>query len=225
MIVQYIHQCNLLSRLLDSSYYFINVVVLHAVIHGAGGMHMVDPLFQRVLVTECRNRIIPVIFDEVFTGFWRLGVEVLNVNSIWSHLVIIVHSHFANKLPFFFSTKTTAELVGCKPDIACYAKLMTGGMVPLAVTLATDAVFDSFSGDSKVRKRKFRKSHSLSKPSSCIFYSTWSRLIFFVGFSLKPCFMVTHTQLMLWDAQQQPKPSNGSKIQRLTITSLHKEGP
>lgn len=78
----YIHQCNLLSRLLDSSYYFINVVVLHAVIHGAGGMHMVDPLFQRVLVTECRNRKIPVIFDEVFTGFWRLGVEVLNVNSI-----------------------------------------------------------------------------------------------------------------------------------------------
>lgn len=37
---------------------------------------MVDPLFQRVLVKECRNRKIPVVFDEVFTGFWRLGVEV-----------------------------------------------------------------------------------------------------------------------------------------------------
>jgi dethiobiotin synthetase/adenosylmethionine--8-amino-7-oxononanoate aminotransferase len=84
-------------------------------------MHMVDPLFQRVLVNECRNRKIPVIFDEVFTGFWRLGVE------------------------------TTTELLGCKPDIACFAKLLTGGMVPLAVTLATDAVFDSFSGDSKLK--------------------------------------------------------------------------
>ncbi|KAH0932064.1 hypothetical protein HID58_009181 [Brassica napus] len=34
---------------------------------------------------------------------------------------------------------------------ACFAKLMTGGMIPLAVTLATDAVFDSFSGDSKLK--------------------------------------------------------------------------
>lgn len=37
---------------------------------------MIDPLFQRVLVNECRQRNIPVIFDEVFTGFWRLGKEV-----------------------------------------------------------------------------------------------------------------------------------------------------
>jgi dethiobiotin synthetase/adenosylmethionine--8-amino-7-oxononanoate aminotransferase len=27
---------------------------------------------------------------------------------------------------------------------------MTGGMIPLAATIATDAVFDSFIGDSKV---------------------------------------------------------------------------
>lgn len=46
------------------------------VIQGAGGMLMIDPLFQRVLVNECRSRNIPVIFDEVFTGFWRLGAEV-----------------------------------------------------------------------------------------------------------------------------------------------------
>ncbi|CAN7006096.1 hypothetical protein IGI04_009821 [Brassica rapa subsp. trilocularis] len=99
----------------------VGALIIEPVIHGAGGMHMVDPLFQRVLVNECRNRKIPVIFDEVFTGFWRLGVE------------------------------TTAKLLGCKPDIACFAKLMTGGMIPLAVTLATDAVFDSFSGDSKLQ--------------------------------------------------------------------------
>ncbi|KAL0710096.1 hypothetical protein Bca4012_017074 [Brassica carinata] len=98
----------------------VGALIIEPVIHGAGGMHMVDPLFQRVLVNECQNRKIPVIFDEVFTGFWRLGVE------------------------------TTAELLGCKPDIACFAKWMTGGMIPLAVTLATDAVFASFSGYSKL---------------------------------------------------------------------------
>ena len=46
------------------------------VIQAAGGMHLVDPLFQRVLVSVCRSKNIPIIFDEVFTGFWRLGTEV-----------------------------------------------------------------------------------------------------------------------------------------------------
>jgi adenosylmethionine-8-amino-7-oxononanoate aminotransferase len=77
------------------------------VIHGAGGMELIDPLFQRVLINICKQRGIPVILDEVFAGIWRLGRE------------------------------TAAELLHCTPDIACYAKLLTGGMVPLAVTLAT----------------------------------------------------------------------------------------
>ncbi|XP_022755405.1 bifunctional dethiobiotin synthetase/7,8-diamino-pelargonic acid aminotransferase, mitochondrial [Durio zibethinus] len=98
----------------------IGALIIEPVIQGAGGMHMVDPLFQRMLVNECRHCRIPVIFDEVFTGFWRLGVE------------------------------AAAELLSCVPDIACFAKVMTGGIIPLAVTLATDAVFDSFIGDSKL---------------------------------------------------------------------------
>ncbi|CAI9261209.1 unnamed protein product [Lactuca saligna] len=96
-------------------------LIIEPVIQGAGGMLMVDPLFQRLLVKECQNRKIPVIFDEVFTGFWRLGVE------------------------------SAAELLFCQPDIACYAKLMTGGIIPLAVTLATNDVFESFVGDSKLK--------------------------------------------------------------------------
>lgn len=99
----------------------IGALIIEPVVHAAGGMHMVDPLFQRILVKECQNRKIPVIFDEVFTGFWRLGVE------------------------------TTADLLGCVPDIACYGKLLTGGVIPLAATLATNAVFDSFVGDSKLK--------------------------------------------------------------------------
>ncbi|KAL9442451.1 hypothetical protein AB3S75_020875 [Citrus x aurantiifolia] len=99
----------------------IGALIIEPVVHAAGGMHMVDPLFQRILVKECQNHKIPVIFDEVFTGFWRLGVE------------------------------TTADLLGCVPDIACYGKLLTGGVIPLAATLATNAVFDSFVGDSKLK--------------------------------------------------------------------------
>ncbi|XP_071729663.1 bifunctional dethiobiotin synthetase/7,8-diamino-pelargonic acid aminotransferase, mitochondrial [Rutidosis leptorrhynchoides] len=99
----------------------VGALIIEPVIQGAGGMLMVDPLFQRVLAKECKIRKIPVIFDEVFTGFWRLGVE------------------------------SAAELLFCKPDIACFAKLMTGGVIPLAVTLATNDVFKSFVGDSKLK--------------------------------------------------------------------------
>ncbi|KAL5699264.1 Bifunctional dethiobiotin synthetase/7 [Ranunculus cassubicifolius] len=114
------HELLSFSESADNDNIHIGALIIEPVIQGAGGMHMVDPLFQRVLVKECRNRKIPVIFDEVFTGFWRLGVE------------------------------SAAELLGCQPDIACYAKLMTGGVIPLSATLATESVFESFKSDSKL---------------------------------------------------------------------------
>lgn len=53
----------------------------------------------------------------------------------------------------YLFSQSAAELLGCVPDIACFAKLMTGGMIPLAVTLATNAVFTAFLGESKVSSR------------------------------------------------------------------------
>uniref|UniRef100_A0A0E0I944 Dethiobiotin synthase n=1 Tax=Oryza nivara TaxID=4536 RepID=A0A0E0I944_ORYNI len=87
----------------------IAALIIEPVIQGAGGMHLIDPLFQRLLVKECKNRKIPVIFDE-----------------------------------------SASELLGCFPDISCYAKLMTGGIVPLAATLATEPIFEAFRSDSKL---------------------------------------------------------------------------
>lgn len=98
----------------------IGALIVEPVVQGAGGMQMIDPLYQRILVRECKNRKIPVIFDEVFTGFWRLGRE------------------------------SAAEMLCCQPDISCFAKLMTGGIIPLAATLASETVFEAFTGDSKL---------------------------------------------------------------------------
>jgi dethiobiotin synthetase/adenosylmethionine--8-amino-7-oxononanoate aminotransferase len=97
----------------------VGALLIEPVLIGAGGMVLVDPLFQRVVVEECRARKIPVIFDEVFSGWWRLGVE------------------------------SGRDLLGVNPDIACYAKLLTGGVVPLAVTLASEEIFDTFYDDGK----------------------------------------------------------------------------
>lgn len=70
----------------------------------------------------CRSKHIPVIFDEVFTGLYRIGAE------------------------------SAARLLQLQPDIACYGKLLTGGSVPMAVTLASEDVFKAFEGPSKVRR-------------------------------------------------------------------------
>ncbi|PAN34389.1 hypothetical protein PAHAL_6G089000 [Panicum hallii] len=119
LYLSYINQ-QLSEFSLSSNSEYLAALIIEPVIQGAGGMLMIDPLFQRILVSECKSRKIPVIFDEVFTGFWRLGVE------------------------------SASELLGCSPDIACYAKLMTGGIIPLAATLATEEVFESFRSDSKL---------------------------------------------------------------------------
>ncbi|OQR95254.1 adenosylmethionine-8-amino-7-oxononanoate aminotransferase [Achlya hypogyna] len=97
----------------------VGALVLEPVLIGAGGMVFVDPLFQRTMVRVCKRHKIPVVFDEVFSGFWRLGAE------------------------------CARDLLHINPDIACYAKLLTGGAVPLSTTLATNEVFDAFYCDAK----------------------------------------------------------------------------
>jgi bifunctional dethiobiotin synthetase / adenosylmethionine---8-amino-7-oxononanoate aminotransferase len=62
---------------------------------------------------------VPIIFDEVFTGIYRLGR--FNCNG----------------------------LVGAHPDIVVNAKLLTGGVVPLCTTTASAEIFEAFIGDSK----------------------------------------------------------------------------
>lgn len=108
-----------IDAILDGRECDLGALLIEPVLLGAGGMHLVDPAYQRALAAICRERRIPVVYDEVFTGFWRLGRE------------------------------SAADILGVKPDIASYAKLLTGGVIPLAVTLATDDVFRAFLGDSK----------------------------------------------------------------------------
>ena len=144
---------------------------------------MIDPLFQRILVRECRRRRIPIIFDEVFSGCWRLGAEVCALSCphldplqfLWSKDAVIVvrgiiFAHINNLCRGLFNSvkfmqwfkeffsytalywycQSATDLLGCTPDIACYSKLLTGGLVPLAATLATQPIFEAFRGISKV---------------------------------------------------------------------------
>lgn len=98
-------------------------LVLEPLILGAGGMVFVDPLFQLALVESFRHgstsSFRPVIFDEVFAGLYRAGEQ------------------------------RAGNLLGVNPDISVHAKVLTGGVVPLATTLASSQVFDAFVSDNK----------------------------------------------------------------------------
>jgi hypothetical protein len=48
-----------------------------------------------------------------------------------------------------FTIKLRRYILGEKPDIACYAKLLTGGLVPLAATATSEEVYDAFRGPAK----------------------------------------------------------------------------
>lgn len=111
----------------------IGALILEPIILGAGGMVFADPLFQRCLVEAVREKAhntgakwgendwkgMPVIFDEVFTGLYRLG------------------------------RFSAASFLGVHPDIVVNAKLLTGGLLPLCTTTASQSIFEAFLSDDK----------------------------------------------------------------------------
>lgn len=93
-------------------------MILEPLIQGAGGMQMCSVRFLRQLEDLVRSYGVLIIYDEVMTGFGRTG-----------------------ELFACHKAKTT-------PDIICLAKGITGGFLPLAVTVCQQHVYDAFLGDS-----------------------------------------------------------------------------
>lgn len=100
-------------------------------------MKFIDPLWQRALIDVARSKNVPVIFDEVASGLYRVGV------------------------------KSCREILKADPDIGAYAKLLTGGLVPMSVTLASEAIFQTFLGDSKAEALLHGHSYT-AHPLGCV---------------------------------------------------------
>ncbi|HEX9294944.1 MAG TPA: adenosylmethionine--8-amino-7-oxononanoate transaminase [Polyangiaceae bacterium] len=105
----------------------IAAVVLEPRLQGAGGMRIYDDELLRRARALCDAHDIPLVFDEVFTGYGRTG-------AMWA-----------------------CEAAGVQPDLLCLAKGFSGGMLPMAATLATDRIFRGFIGD---RSRAFHYGHT-----------------------------------------------------------------
>jgi len=92
----------------------IAALILEPMVQGAAGMVMHPPSLLTAARELCDAEGTFLIADEVFTGFGRTGKA------------------FA------------CEHAGITPDFLCLAKGLTGGMLPLAATLATEEIFSSF---------------------------------------------------------------------------------
>lgn len=111
--------------------------VCEPLVQAAGGMVMWPPELLRELRAACDRAGVYLIFDEVMTGFGRTGT--------------------------FFA----CEQAGVSPDVMCLSKMLTGGLLPLAVTCATETLYEVFWGDPEEHKA-FLHGHSYTaNPIAC----------------------------------------------------------
>ncbi|HEY1125686.1 MAG TPA: adenosylmethionine--8-amino-7-oxononanoate transaminase [Sphingobium sp.] len=87
--------------------------IVEPLILGAGGMLVYSAETLRLMRVICAQHDVLFIADEVMTGWGRTG------------------------------TVFACEQAGISPDIMCLAKGLTGGAVPLAATLSSEAIFAS----------------------------------------------------------------------------------
>jgi adenosylmethionine-8-amino-7-oxononanoate aminotransferase len=110
--------------------------ICEPLILGAGGMLIYEANTLREMHRICKAHGVLFIADEVMTGFGRTG------------------------------TVFASEQAGISPDLLSVAKGLTGGTIPLAATLATEAIFDAHV--SKDRARTFFHSSSYTaNPIAC----------------------------------------------------------
>ncbi|GAA5956676.1 hypothetical protein JCM21900_002334 [Sporobolomyces salmonicolor] len=119
-------------------------LILEPVVMGAGGMIFVDPLYQRILIDVVRTN------RRLFPSSSTSSSSASPSTPVWSGLPIIFDEVFVGLHRLGRATASSFLGVSTKPDIACYAKILTGGLVPMSVTLASDAVFQAFLGENKV---------------------------------------------------------------------------
>jgi adenosylmethionine-8-amino-7-oxononanoate aminotransferase len=115
----------------------IAAMIIEPMIQAAGGMITSPPGYLKGVRALCNQYGILMVADEVATGFGRTG------------------RMFA------------CEYEGVIPDLLCLSKGITGGYLPLAVTLATDEIYGAFLGEFRDLKTFFHGHSYTGNPLAC----------------------------------------------------------
>tara|TARA_B100001121_G_scaffold300378_1_gene310159 strand:+ start:787 stop:2094 length:1308 start_codon:yes stop_codon:yes gene_type:complete len=111
-------------------------VIFEPILQGAGGMNMVRPEFISKISELVKTNNSLLIADEVLTGFGRCG----------------------NLFAF--------QKANIKPDLIAISKGLTGGFLPMGITLAKEKIFQSFVSESP--EKTFWHGHSFTaNPLGC----------------------------------------------------------
>ncbi|RSU53904.1 adenosylmethionine--8-amino-7-oxononanoate transaminase [Sphingomonas sp. S-NIH.Pt15_0812] len=110
--------------------------IVEPLVLGAGGMLFYPPQILHQMRAICAHAGVLFIADEVMTGWGRTG------------------------------TLLACEQAEVVPDILCLSKGLTGGAVPLAVTMATEPIFQAHYGEDRARMF-FHSSSYTANPIAC----------------------------------------------------------
>jgi adenosylmethionine-8-amino-7-oxononanoate aminotransferase len=112
-------------------------VLVEPLVQCAGSMRMYDPVYLTLLREACDEFGVHLIADEIAVGFGRTG------------------------------TMFGCDQARISPDFMCLSKGLTGGYLPLSVTLTSDEIYSAFYGDYQ-ELTAFLHSHSFTgNPLGC----------------------------------------------------------
>ncbi len=112
-------------------------MIVEPLLQGSAGMRIYPPLYLKKLRALCDAYDVLLICDEIATGFGRTG------------------KMFA------------CDHAGITPDIMCISKGLTGGYLPMSITVTTQKLYDAFYADYSEGKA-FMHSHTYSgNPIGC----------------------------------------------------------
>ncbi|SFV66586.1 Adenosylmethionine-8-amino-7-oxononanoate aminotransferase [hydrothermal vent metagenome] len=126
-----------LEKILEERGDEISAFIIEPLVQGAGNMHMYHPLYIKLAKKLCTKYGVHLIADEIMTGFGRTG------------------------------TMFACEQANITPDFMTISKGLTGGYLPLAVTMTTLDIYNAFYCDYSEFKA-FLHSHSYTgNPLAC----------------------------------------------------------
>ena len=114
-----------------------SAVIVEPLVQGAAGIHPQPDGYLREVRALCDEFGVLLICDEVATGFGRTG------------------------------TMFACEQEDVTPDLMCVAKGLTGGYLPLAATLTTEALYEGFLGRHEQFRTFFHGHTYTGNPLAC----------------------------------------------------------